>query len=63
VGERLSPLQLSEPWYVVLARQSGSAPGKLRGPELKRDSLPVTLEDFLDGRTTNVCERSRPATS
>jgi 4-diphosphocytidyl-2-C-methyl-D-erythritol kinase len=57
VGERLRPVTLDEPWFVVVTppvavstRESFSA------PELRRDHPPVTLEDFLRGDTGNDFE-------
>jgi 4-diphosphocytidyl-2-C-methyl-D-erythritol kinase len=57
VGERLSPLQLTEPWYLVLSPNVRVSTKEIfEDEQLKRDAPSVTLEDYLAGRTTNVCE-------
>ena len=60
VGERLMPMKPPERWYLVVAPEAQVSTAEIFGaPELKRDCLPVTYEDFLAGKTSNVCE---PAT-
>lgn len=57
VGERLEPVELPEPWYVVLVPPvSVSTAEVFSAPELIRDRHPITIRDFLAGRGTNVCE-------
>lgn len=56
VGERLSGLSLSEPWYLVL--QPGchvNTAGIFQDPELTRNSHPITIRDFLAGARDNDC--------
>lgn len=57
VGERLTPLQLPEPWYLVLTPPVAVSTREIFGAaELKRDSIPVTFDDFAQGRVRNDCE-------
>lgn len=57
VGERLEPVDLPEPWYLVLVPPVGVATAAVFGaPELTRDCPPITIRDFLAGRGGNVCE-------
>lgn len=57
VGERLQPVQLDEPWYLVVTPAVAVSTAAIFGaPELQRDCTPVTLEDFHAGRCGNVCE-------
>lgn len=56
VGERLEPVDLPEPWYLVLVPPcSVSTRDVFCHPELTRDSRPITLADFLSGDVTNDC--------
>jgi 4-diphosphocytidyl-2-C-methyl-D-erythritol kinase len=57
VGERLSPAEPEQPWYAVIdpgVRIPTAA--VFADPELTRDSLPVTMSDFLSGKCRNDCE-------
>lgn len=58
VGEQLTPLELDEPWYVILAPSvSVATKDVFNAPELTRNSNPITIRDFLSGRAvSNVCE-------
>lgn len=57
VGEQLTPVQPPEPWYLVLTPPVQVSTREIfNAPELKRDSASVSYEDFLAGRTGNVCE-------
>lgn len=57
VGERLTPVALPEPWYVVLAPACHVDTGAVfADPELTRDSKPLKISDFLSGRGGNDCE-------
>ncbi len=57
VGEHLQPVELPEPWFVVIAPAVEVATAVVFGdPELTRDCPPITIRDFLEGRGTNVCE-------
>ena len=57
VGERLTPVEVPEPWYLVLVPPvSVSTAAVFQHPELTRDSRPITIPDFLAGRSRNDCE-------
>lgn len=58
VGEKLSPLpHLPEPWYLIVNPNCQIATGKIfSDPGLTRNMLPITMRDFLEGKTKNVCE-------
>jgi 4-diphosphocytidyl-2-C-methyl-D-erythritol kinase len=56
VGERLNPVELAEPWYLVLVPPcSVSTKAVFCHPQLTRDSQPITLADFLSGDVVNDC--------
>jgi 4-diphosphocytidyl-2-C-methyl-D-erythritol kinase len=56
VGEELTPVELPEPWYLVLVPPSQVATAAVfADPQLTRDSLPITLADFLRGDRRNDC--------
>jgi 4-diphosphocytidyl-2-C-methyl-D-erythritol kinase len=49
VGEQLQPIDLPEPWYVVLVPKVHVATVELfQSPELTRDSQPLKIRDYLD---------------
>lgn len=57
VGERLEPVDLPEPWYLVLVPPVNVSTAAVFGaPELTRDCPPITIRDFLAGIGSNVCE-------
>jgi 4-diphosphocytidyl-2-C-methyl-D-erythritol kinase len=57
IGEKLTPVSLPEPWYVIIAPpcqvDTAAVFNKL---ELTRDCHPIRIENFLSGRGVNVCE-------
>lgn len=56
VGERLTPVTLPEPWYLVLSPPCAVVTRDVfTHAELTRDSLPITLVDFIAGEVTNDC--------
>ena len=56
VGEQLTPVQLPEPWYLVLVPPVHVATAAIfAAPELKRDSAPISLADYLAGAGRNDC--------
>lgn len=56
VGETLTPLELPEPWYVVVVPRCHVATGRVFGaPNLTRDSKPIRIPDFLAGQQGNDC--------
>ncbi len=57
VGEHLLPVELPEPWFLVIAPAVTVATAAVfNDPELTRDCPPITIRDFLEGRGGNVCE-------
>jgi 4-diphosphocytidyl-2-C-methyl-D-erythritol kinase len=57
VGEQLQPLELPEPWYVVITPPVQVSTREIfTAPELTRDCEPITMPSFLDGEGRNVCE-------
>ena len=57
VGEQLTPVDIPEPWYLVIVPPvSVSTAAVFQHPELTRDSRPITISDFLAGRSRNDCE-------
>ncbi len=51
VGDKLTPLNLSEPWYVVIVPGCHvSTRDIFSDPELTRDSIPITISGFVSGR-------------
>jgi len=56
VGEELTPVALPQPWYLVLIPPGQvSTAAVFADPQLTRDSLPITLADFLRGDRRNDC--------
>ncbi len=56
IGERLTPLTLPEPWYLVLRPACEvSTAAVFQDPELTRNSLRITIPDFLAGTQDNDC--------
>jgi 4-diphosphocytidyl-2-C-methyl-D-erythritol kinase len=56
VGEELTPIELPEPWYLVLVPPCQVSTAAVFGdPQLTRDSPPVTLADFFQGDRRNDC--------
>lgn len=57
VGERLTFLDLDEPWFVVLTPACHVATGTVFGDsELTRNSSLITITDFMMGTGGNDCE-------
>jgi 4-diphosphocytidyl-2-C-methyl-D-erythritol kinase len=56
VGEQLTPLDLPEPWYVVLVPNCQVATGRVFSAQgLTRDNSPIKITDFVAGRQENHC--------
>lgn len=56
VGEQLTPLNLAEPWFVVIAPDCHVATGAVFShPDLTRDSKPITISDFPGQWQGNDC--------
>ena len=57
VGERLTPVELAEPWFVVLKPACHVATGVVfSDPELTRNSPLSTIAHFMKGAGGNDCE-------
>jgi 4-diphosphocytidyl-2-C-methyl-D-erythritol kinase len=57
VGEVLEPVELPEPWFVVIAPPVHVDTGQIfSSPRLTRDQHPIKIRDFLSGETGNVCQ-------
>lgn len=57
VGERLSPVALEEPWYVVITPPCRVSTKEIFAcADLTRDTKPITIRDFLGGVGGNDCE-------
>jgi len=57
VGEHLRPLDLPEPYYLVVTPPVAVSTGEIfSAPELPRDTAPITAEAFLGGEGQNDCE-------
>ncbi|MEK7321981.1 MAG: 4-(cytidine 5'-diphospho)-2-C-methyl-D-erythritol kinase [Pseudomonadota bacterium] len=57
VGEQLTPVDLPEPWYVVLVPPCHVSTAEIFGaPELTRNAPPLTIAAFLSGSGSNLCE-------
>jgi 4-diphosphocytidyl-2-C-methyl-D-erythritol kinase len=56
IGERLTPVVLPEPWYLVLVPPCQvSTAAVFADAELTRHSTPITMPDFLAGNAGNDC--------
>jgi 4-diphosphocytidyl-2-C-methyl-D-erythritol kinase len=56
VGERLRPVELPCPWYLVLVPDCHvSTAAVFNAPELTRDAPRITIPDFLAGEQGNAC--------
>jgi 4-diphosphocytidyl-2-C-methyl-D-erythritol kinase len=57
VGEKLTAVDVEEPWYVVLSPAvEVSTAGVFGDPELTRDSPPIRITSFRAGTLGNDCE-------
>jgi 4-diphosphocytidyl-2-C-methyl-D-erythritol kinase len=56
VGELLTPIDLPEPWYLVLAPRCEVSTGAVfSDKELTRDTSPIRIQDFFSGDDRNDC--------
>lgn len=56
VGEDLTPLELSEPWYLVLVPDCHVATAQVfNAPDLTRHNPRITIADFFEGHRDNHC--------
>ncbi|HFE32533.1 MAG TPA: 4-(cytidine 5'-diphospho)-2-C-methyl-D-erythritol kinase [Gammaproteobacteria bacterium] len=57
VGEQLAPVELPEPWFVILQPGAHVATADLfADPQLTRDLQPIKIRDYLAGGGMNVFE-------
>jgi 4-diphosphocytidyl-2-C-methyl-D-erythritol kinase len=57
VGERLTPIDLPERWYVVVVPPCQVSTAEIfAAPELTRNAPPLTIPAFLSGAGGNACE-------
>ncbi|HLW75151.1 MAG TPA: 4-(cytidine 5'-diphospho)-2-C-methyl-D-erythritol kinase, partial [Gammaproteobacteria bacterium] len=57
VGEKLTPLELPEPWYLVVIPACRVATREIfQAPELTRNSAPITIARFRAGEYRNDLE-------
>ncbi len=58
IGEQLTPIELSEPWYLVIHPGVQVSTAKIFATEeLTRDCDAITIRAFLSGSGINVCEK------
>lgn len=58
VGERLKSVDLPKKWFLVLKPQINVSTAKVfSNSQLRRDCSTITIRDFLEGQTENVCEK------
>ncbi|MCK5663839.1 MAG: 4-(cytidine 5'-diphospho)-2-C-methyl-D-erythritol kinase, partial [Thiotrichaceae bacterium] len=57
IGEKISPIQLSEPYFLILIPQVSVSTAQIfSSPLLSRNCKPISREQFLSGEGGNVCE-------
>jgi 4-diphosphocytidyl-2-C-methyl-D-erythritol kinase len=57
IGECLQPVQLAQPWYLVIdAGVRVSTAAVFSDPELTRNCVRITIGEFMSGQASNVCE-------
>lgn len=57
VGEQLTPIELSEPWFVVVVPPCQvPTPEIFADPDLTRNASVIKIRRFLSGQGVNVCE-------
>lgn len=57
VGEELTAIELDEPWFVILIPPVSVSTAEIFSTAtLKRNCSPISINDFLSGKGTNVCE-------
>ncbi len=57
VGEKFTPINTPDSWYLVLFPNININTGTIfSSSQLTRDKLPIRIRDFLNGCTENVCE-------
>lgn len=57
IGDRLTPLELTQNWYLVIHPQVFVSTAQIFASQhLTRDCHPLTIRAFLDGKGSNVCQ-------
>ncbi|MBD8474322.1 4-(cytidine 5'-diphospho)-2-C-methyl-D-erythritol kinase [Pseudomonas sp. CFBP 8770] len=57
VGEKLTPVELPQPWYLVLVPQVSVSTAEIfSDPLLTRDSAPIKVRPVLEGNSRNDCQ-------
>ncbi len=57
IGDRLQPLTLPAKWYVIVCPECHISTAAMYADEaLERNSPPITLTDFMNGKSTNCFE-------
>ncbi len=57
IGESLTPIDIDEPWYLVIHPACHVSTAEIfNAKELTRNTLPITMTQFLAGQTENNCE-------
>ena len=57
IGERLTPVDLPERWYLVISPDCHVATGEIFSrPELTRNTPPITIAAFFTGDSRNDCQ-------
>ncbi len=59
VGEKLTPISLSESWFIIITPPHPVSTAEIfSAPELTRNTRPITIQQFLAGQATtrNSCE-------
>jgi 4-diphosphocytidyl-2-C-methyl-D-erythritol kinase len=57
VGEKLTPISPTEPWFAVIVPDCQVSTAEIfSSSELTRDCEPITISRFLSGEGRNVCE-------
>ncbi len=57
VGENLQPIELVEPWFLVVVPSCQISTAEIfSSSQLTRDSNPITMRHFFAGEGVNVCE-------
>jgi 4-diphosphocytidyl-2-C-methyl-D-erythritol kinase len=57
IGDKLTPVAPLEPWYLIVnPKVQVSTATLFNATELTRNTSPITIRDFMDGRSTNVFE-------
>ncbi|MCK5697875.1 MAG: 4-(cytidine 5'-diphospho)-2-C-methyl-D-erythritol kinase [Gammaproteobacteria bacterium] len=57
VGDQLTAIELDEPWFIIVIPSINISTAEVfSNPDLQRNCLPITMDDFFMGKGSNVCE-------